>query len=722
MINVTIDGKPVEVEPGTLVIEAAKKVGIEIPVFCYHPHMKPVAACRMCLVEIEKMGKLQPSCATPVSEGMVVHTDTAPVKKAQAGVLEFLLAQHPLDCPICDKGGECPLQDQSFAYGPGATRFAEEKRHFHKHWTLGPLVVLDQERCVQCQRCTRFMEEIVGDPVLVLKERGARTVVDSAEGRSFDNLFGGNVVEMCPVGALTSHPYRFRARPWDITQVSSVCPHCPVGCNLTLTNRDGRVLRMLSRENASIDQGWLCDRGRFGYGFLTDERRLMTPLIRREGTLLPASWEEAVSLVQSHLRGRVGALGGGRLSTEALAVFARYLREAVGTENLDWRTGGQLTSLPPVAPGAITDVDDAEVFVFLESEPLAEVPVLGLRIRQNVVHGRQAVVFAMGARVATDLDAAEMLYAPGQGGDVVAGLLKAEGALGDALRSPKKVVILWNGKDAGIHRALSALVDGREGETRIIVTGGLANAQGAERVRFMPRAGASGADGILRAGAAGDLDALLVLEEDIASLFPDGRLAGEALEKTPFVVSLTHFMNPTAEAADVVLPLAAFAEAEGTFYNLEGRAQRFEPGAAVPGECRQDWEIPFLLWGREPSLAEARRMVEDALREKPFAPRVQTVATEGLLLGASVYYRGITPEPHLSGTVVAPKAVFEVSPKTAESLGVADGDEVQPEGTELTGEVRVSTHVADGVVALAAIPGANTLSTPIRLRALERRL
>jgi len=723
MITLTINGLTVEVEPGTLVIEAAKKVGIEIPVFCYHEKMKPVAACRMCLVEIEKMGKLQPACATPVSEGMVVHTESPTAKKAQAGVLEFLLAQHPLDCPICDKGGECPLQDQAFGYGPGATRFSETKRHLHKHWTLGPLVVLDQERCIQCQRCTRFMEEIVGDPVLVLKERGAQTVVDSADGRVFDSLFGGNTIEMCPVGALTSAPYRFRARPWDITQVSTVCPHCPVGCNMTATVRDGNVMRLLSRENREIDDGWLCDRGRFGYGFLKDEARVLTPLVRRDGELRPASWDEALTRVREGLSGNVGALGGGRMSTEALAVFSRFLSEDVETNNVDWRVGGQTTALAPAGQGRIPDIDDAEAFIFLETDPMAQVPVLYLRIRKNVVHGRGAKVLNLGPRASTPLGGTDILYQPGEGAEVIAEALRGGTSYPELTRilaSGQKIVILWDGTDSKLADVLRDVVEGRDAETRILVTGGYANSHGAERMGMVPRGDGLDAHGMLQAAARGELDALLVLQTDLVREAVDGRLAEEALKNVGFLAVLGHLLDETSREADVVLPLAAFAESQGTLMNIEGRAQIFEPAAAIPGECRQDWEVAMSLRDLEPNLAKAGQLMAEMLREPPAAPRGQEREAGAVMVLRSAYGKGVVPEPYLEGTVAVPKAVFEMSPRTAGSYGVSEGDEVALEGgCRLGGRVVVTGRMADGVIAVPEIPGANRLGNRITVRALE---
>ncbi len=722
MINLTIDGKTVEVEPGTLLIEAAKKVGINIPIFCYHPRMKPVAACRMCLVGIDKMGKLQPACATPVADGMVVHTQRADVQKAQAGVLEFLLAQHPLDCPICDKGGECPLQDQAFAYGPGATRFSEPKRHLHKAWTLGPMVVLDQERCVQCQRCTRFMDEIVGDPALVLKERGAHTVVDVADGRALTSVFAGNTIEMCPVGALTSHPYRFRARPWDIVQVPSVCPHCPVGCNLTVTNREGHVLRVLSRENEQVDQGWLCDRGRFGYGFLTDPSRITTPLIRRDGQLVVASWEEALTAARSGLQGEIGILGGGRLSLEAQYLLSVW-RDRQSHAVADWRVGGQYTAVPPAGQGKLVDLDQAAVVLMIESDPETETPVAWLRLRQNVAHGRHARVVSIGPRTTASLDAGQVLYRPGQGADVLTAALAGKGDPGlvAAVASEEPLVVFWNGHDPMLYEAIGKLVAQRSAKTSVLVTGADANAYGAQAMGLMPKAGEPTAEGLLSAAAEGQVESLLILGVDPLRLAPGGQQAAAALDSAAFVVVADVNMSETAMMADVVLPLAAFAESDGTFVNMEGRPQVFEPSATAGGSSRPDWAVVAELLAEDRPLAEIREQALAGLsRPQGPAPVAHKPRSQQLMRIPTLYYRGLTPEPHLVSMV--PEQVVELAPETARALGVADGDEAALVDAEIEIVVRVavSSGVVDDCLVVGDWPGSNRLGAGARLVVRER--
>ncbi len=302
IINFTIDGREVKAPENSMLVDAAKHGDVEIPVFCYEPKLgQPVGACRMCLVEIEGIPKLQTGCSTPVKDGMVVYTESERVKTAQQSVVEFLLINHPLDCPVCDKGGECPLQDITFGWGAGISRYIEPKRHFVKPLELSPLVAIDRERCILCYRCVRFSQEIAEDYQLVLVERGAESYVATFDGHPYVAPFSGNIVELCPVGALTSRPYRFRARPWDVEDAGSVCTFCPAQCNVTLTVRDERALRVLARENTEVDDGWLCDKGRFAYQSFHVDERVVEPMVRDGGFLRAVSWERALQEAASGL-------------------------------------------------------------------------------------------------------------------------------------------------------------------------------------------------------------------------------------------------------------------------------------------------------------------------------------------------------------------------------------------------------------------------------------
>ena len=392
LLKVTIDGREAMVPKGATIVEAAKQVGVDIPVFCYHEKLTPVGACRMCLVEIEKVPKLQTACTTPVSDGMIVKTDTPAVDKARKGMLEFLLTNHPLDCPVCDKGGECPLQDTTFRYACDKSRFEEEKRHFQKPVRLSDRIVLDRERCIMCMRCVRFQREIAGDESLTLLNRGAQSMVGTLPGRTFDSLFSGNTTEICPVGALTSAKFRFRARSWETTKTPSVCVLCSVGCNLKVESRNGEVLRLMSRDNPAVDDGWLCDWGRFTYDFVNDPARLSTPMIRKDGELVPATWDEALKAVAQGLKKAVAEGGqavGGLISpsatNEELFLFQKLFRSVLGSNNVDHGLHGRYAlSVNGVdaATGTIAGLESAAVIVLAGVDPLAKQPVLDLRLKK----------------------------------------------------------------------------------------------------------------------------------------------------------------------------------------------------------------------------------------------------------------------------------------------------------------------------------------------------
>src|ERR671919_490201 len=334
-ISFEIDGRQVRAPEGTMLVDAAKYGDVEIPYFCYEPKLgQPVGACRMCLVEIEGIPKLQTSCSTPIRDGMVVITTSDRVRHAQNAMVEFLLVNHPLDCPVCDKGGECPLQDISFGWGAGRSRFIEPKRHFKKPLALSPLVAIDRERCILCYRCVRFSQEVAEDYQLVFLDRADHTFVGTHDGRPYVAPFSGNIIELCPVGALTSTAYRFRARPWDIEGSGTVCTYCPSQCNVELTVRDDRVLRVLARDNEDVDDGWLCDKGRWGHQAIASPDRVTQPLIRDGGMLRPASWEKALDTAAAGLA-KAGpatcALVGGAATNEEGYLLQRIFREALGS-------------------------------------------------------------------------------------------------------------------------------------------------------------------------------------------------------------------------------------------------------------------------------------------------------------------------------------------------------------------------------------------------------
>ncbi|HZU04305.1 MAG TPA: NADH-quinone oxidoreductase subunit NuoG [Ktedonobacteraceae bacterium] len=449
LVHLTIDGIPVEVPPGTLVWAAAQKAGIEIPIYCYHPRMPPLGACRMCFVEIEKMPKPpQTACTTPVSEGMVVSTKTEKVLKARRGTLEFLLINHPLDCPICDKGGECDLQDFTLRHGPGRTRFDLYKRHYPKPIPVSDRVFLDRERCILCQRCTRFSSEISMDNGLVMISRGFRMEVGTAPDHAFDSIFSGNTVEMCPVGALTASAYRFKARPWELKRIPSVCNNCSVGCNARIDVRVDKIMRLMSRPNDAIDDGWLCDRGRWGFEFVNSSQRLRTPLIRRNGNHATATWEQAFFHITARLRDiiathgaqSIGGIGSTRTTNEEAYLFQKLLRQVIGTPNVDHHHGyfpsprDPLTGRPWMMTNSIAEIEKASHIVLVASDPYQRQPILDLRIKKAMKAG--AKIYIVNSDV-TELDrfAARKITIPQHGAGTVAKLLLSYALGNDTIRA-----------------------------------------------------------------------------------------------------------------------------------------------------------------------------------------------------------------------------------------------------------------------------------------------
>ena len=435
-ITFSIDGREVRAPEGEWLIDAAKRGDVEIPYFCYEKRLgAPVGACRMCMVEVEGIPKLQTSCSTPVKDGMVVHTQTERVKHAQNAVVEFLLVNHPLDCPVCDKGGECPLQDISYGWGPGKTRFVEEKRNFPKPIALSPLIAIDRERCILCYRCVRFSQEVAEDEQLVFVERGDHTFVGTFDGHPYVAPFSGNVIELCPVGALTNTSYRFRARPWDIEGGGSVCNLCPSQCNVEFTVRDERVERVRVRENPEVDDGWLCDKGRWGYQAATSEHRITQPLVRDGGILRPATWDKALDAAAAGLA-KAGAASwaivGGAATNEEGYLLQRIFREALGSGSVDSRPAFNVTSgtaralSHPDLGAAVADIDRASAVLVLESDPIEEAPILDLRVRKAVRRFGARLVVASSTPTGLDGGATEVLrFAPGAAEALLRALQKA---------------------------------------------------------------------------------------------------------------------------------------------------------------------------------------------------------------------------------------------------------------------------------------------------------
>ena len=618
LVNVTIDGLTVQVPKGTLLVEAAKLVQNEIPVYCYHTKLGPAGLCRVCLVEIEGMPKLQIACNTPVTDGMVVKTQNDRVNDGRRSVLEFLLVNHPLDCPICDKGGECDLQDFSMAYGQSASRLAEGKVAKPKAVDLGPTIVLDEERCIVCQRCVRFDDIITRERSLVVKDRGHKDIIATASDEPYRSNFSGNVTELCPVGALTSKTYRFKSRPWDLHREHSTCTQCSVGCQLNVDERHGTVLRTMSvPQDDAISEGWLCDRGRYNVGFFDSNARITTPLYKRDGQWNQIEWADALDLwaraikdaIAQHGTGSVGVLGGGRLLNEEAYVLA-YIFRALGVSNLDWRGGRQRQGTPGAIGGTLVDLENAKTIIVAGRSPAQTAPVMDLRIRKAVYrHGAKLIVVgSLEAPPPVPFERAATVEDARKG-------ISPEGA---------PLAVVWDGIDPAVGAALAAL-----SPAHAFIAGEQANARGAEAMGMHPAfaAGFRAVDGghdfatMVQDARADKLAVLSILGANPALHFPDGPAIDEALQRIPFVVVSDLFLTKTAQYATLVLPAQGAFEKSGTTVNLEGSALPLNTGLRPPAGTLRDLDMLIGLGAALevalPSVSELDEAVIAALAATP---------------------------------------------------------------------------------------------------------
>jgi NADH-quinone oxidoreductase subunit G len=452
-VTLTIDGKQVSVAPGMLLVDAAETVNIEVPVFCSHPKLDPVGCCRMCMVEIEgpRGSRLATACTTPVAEGMVVHTTSKQVKEVQEANLGFILLNHPLDCPICDKGGECPLQDQTLRFGPGISQLVEAKQLAQKNYDISDMIVLDQERCVLCWRCIRYLEEWEDKPQLGLHNRGNQTVIDIQHGQPVDAKTSGNIIDICPVGALTNQISRFSYRPWEIERTASVCAHCSVGCNVRLDSRTHTVRRVIGRENMQVNDQWICDKGRFAHAWVNGEKRLETPLLRKNGELVPVQWSEALDFIaqrlqsvkQQHGAAAIGAIGSAKIGNESNYALQRLFRSVIGTNNIDHRDGADGAALPTGLP-ALADVMKPQygpnpkvdtIFLF-GIDPSEELPILDLHLKRAVKKGGAKLIIAHPRKIElTRYNGPYLAYEPGTEATLLNGLLRAAASQKEGLNS-----------------------------------------------------------------------------------------------------------------------------------------------------------------------------------------------------------------------------------------------------------------------------------------------
>jgi NADH-quinone oxidoreductase subunit G len=676
-VTFEIDGQEVRAPEGSMLVDAAKYGDIEIPVFCYEPKLgQPVGACRMCLVEVEGIPKLQTACSTAVKDGMSVVTTSDRVKQAQNAIVEFLLVNHPLDCPVCDKGGECPLQDITFGWGAGRSRFIEPKRHFRKPLELSPLVAIDRERCILCYRCVRFSQEIAEDFQLVFLERADHTYVGTHDGRPYVAPFSGNIVELCPVGALTSTAYRFRARPWDIEQAGTVCTLCPSQCNIQFTVRDdAKVLRVMARDNVEVDDGWLCDKGRFGYQMVHVPERITQPLVRDGGELRPVSWERALEEAHKGLdraSKKTAALVGGEATNEEGYLVQFLMREVLGSPHVDSRLGSTIdgeqarTLARPDLSARVSDIDYASNVLILDTELVDEAPILDLRVRKAARRKGLNVVVVSSRPSSLDAAAgASLRFAPGateaalgalagaiSGTGSVADFAQRAGtgigavyAAADALTGSGPTVILWServargprGKQAvaallAISRALG--VESDDGSGMIEVPSG-ANGRGLREVGCLPnlKSGLVDADdqGLgaadMPAAVGDDLQALILFQADPLRTHPDRTAWEGALENASTVIGFSDFVTESlAEHANVVFPAESYAEKDGTVTHPDGRLQRVRQSVGRPGEVRPQTQVLLELIS--------------GLSGAPF--NISGPVVFKLLAGTIPFYRGLT--------------------------------------------------------------------------------
>ncbi|GAA4917638.1 NADH-quinone oxidoreductase subunit G [Stackebrandtia albiflava] len=742
-VTLTIDGLEVTVPKGTLVIRAAERLGIEIPRFCDHPLLEPVGACRQCLVDVEGQRKPLASCTATCTDGMVVKTQlTSPVaKKAQEGIMEFLLINHPLDCPMCDKGGECPLQNQAMSTGRTESRFHEEKRTYRKVLPISSQVLLDRERCVLCARCTRFSEQVAGDPFIELMERSSLEQVGIYEDEPFESYFSGNTVQICPVGALTGAQYRFQARPFDLISSPSMCEHCSAGCAQRTDHRRGKVLRRLAGDDPQVNAEWNCDKGRWAFGYQNTDNRILHPMVRgKDGELHEASWPDALrvaaeGLARAKQAGGVGVLTGGRLTIEDAYAYSKFSRLVLDTNDVDFRSrphsaeeaeflGHAVAGVHP-ASGATTyeTVEQAPVVLIAGLEAEEECPILFLRLRKaHRKTGQKSYVVAPFATEGTRKFGGELVATvPGGEATVLSGYADGNGDMADVLRAPGSVILVGE-RLATVPGALTAAarlakatgaklawVPRRAGDRGAVdvgllpglLPGGGAVDDAADRSTLaaywgtgsLPSSAGRDTAGILAAASAGELGGLLVAGVDVFDL-ADPAAAEAALYDAPFIVSIEQRHTAVTRRASVVLPIATVSEKGGAFLNWEGRLRTFD--AALDSPLLSDYEVLQAL-----SEVMGADLGFDSLR-----------AVRGELAGVPTP-GGRIPAPLVSAATPAGAGAGQALLATWRHLldsGTLQDNNAQLAGTARKPVVRLS---ADTAAAIGAVNGgAVTVSTP----------
>ena len=721
-VTVTIDGIDVVVPKGTLLVEAAKLIQRDVPVYCYHPKLGPAGLCRICLVEIEGMPKLQIACNTPVADKMVVHTLSSAANEGRRAVLELLLLNHPLDCPICDKGGECDLQDYSMAYGQGASRLADVKSSKPKAVDLGPTIVLDEERCVLCLRCVRFDEIITGEQSLRTDDRGAHAIIATATGAPYHSDFSGNVTELCPVGALTSKTYRFKSRPWDNHRTTTTCMQCSVGCQMHVDARVSTVQRTMSvPEDDAISDGWLCDRGRYNVGYVNDDGRLTQPLYRQNGEWIQIGWDDAIGLWATALRETIakngpasaGAIGGGRLLNEE-AFLLQHVYRSLDVENLDWRSGRQHRAYPGEGGGTHVDLENAQCIITFGRSAAQLAPVLDLRIRKAVRH-KNAVLITVG----------DQASAPG-----VRSVRAATFA--DALKAiPKtatRFAVVWDGSPSTEKDAVEAWAGSLPAGSGVhtYILGEQSNARGAEAIGMLPHGAGYDTQAMLENARDGKLGVLALLGVNPVLHWPDRQLVIDALKATPFVIVSELFMTETADHATLVLPACSAFEKSGSTTNLAGDVLPVVAGVPAPGEAWADGDmlvaLAEALGVALPAADEIEQRIRVLVSQAPALPPLAKPEAEPpralvgnetlrVIVGSTIFSGGGTMAHDARLGELRTPAQATIHPKTAASMQLVRGDVIDvaaPGGARIDGlTVVFDEHVPLGAAVLIdGIPGA----------------
>lgn len=742
-VTLTIDGREVTVPVGTLVIRAAEQLGIYIPRFCDHPLLEPAGACRQCIVDVEGQRKPLTSCTTVCTEGMVVKTQmTSDVAaEAQKSVLELLLINHPLDCPMCDKGGECPLQDQALEFGPGGSRFVDEKRRFTKPVAISPLVKLDRERCVLCARCTRFSQQIADDPFIELFERGALEQVAIYEDEPYQSEFSGNVVQICPVGALTSTEFRFQARPFDMTTTVSTCNRCASGCSTLVQERRGQIVRVLSGNDPTGQDEWICDKGRFGYLYAQVPERVTEPLVRKGDEFVAVSWAEAIASVAEAIRGarderkRLAVLGGGLLTDEDAYGLSRFARVVLGTNDIDYRLSGTTTAddaaLGQIAAGAPTagfaDIDTADTIVIVGVDLREVAPIVALRVRKRMFAGGVRVI-EVGPR-ASRLVVSGAEWVPSKSGAEATSVdgITANGTTvvlaGDRLLGDGSFAHVWNlaverGWSFGwVPRKANARGATVAGCLPGMLPGGRASDDAQSRAEIQrvwnavppTEVGRDGAD-ILR--HADELGVLMLVGSDPAADAPGALDAKAAIDAAEFVVAFDLFLTESTSRADVILPVAAIYERTGTLTSWEGRRSKVRAAVRATGPVQEDWSI-FAQLAMElghagfprdrAGLRAEMELLERATDERrvveteptDVTPTELVWCTYPSLIGEGAMMRGADA---LLETARSP--MIEMHPDDAARAGVTDGTSIRVSSAhgKVQGIASISRRVAPGVV------------------------